>query len=190
MKDNEKFLEFNDRKLYFLAVDGTWWIAIKPICEALDVDYEKQRENLKKGKFLKQLPSTQRVVAADGKLRKMICLPERYIYGWIFRLDSGSPILEKYQLKCCDLLYDYFHGTLTDRHELISQLAREEVTIRNLKQEQYQTELDKRIQEHEKNCREIKKKLARQDNEFKSTQIELFSTDNTSSPPAHRKAEI
>ena len=71
-KDIKKFLEFNGKTIYFAAADGQYWIAIKPICEALNVDYIRQFKNLQIDKILGELLSEQTMVAADGKLRKMV----------------------------------------------------------------------------------------------------------------------
>lgn len=32
----KKFFEFNGKNVYFKAIDGKWWIAIKPILRQLD----------------------------------------------------------------------------------------------------------------------------------------------------------
>jgi hypothetical protein len=120
----KKFLEFNGKTIYFVAADGQYWIALKPICEALNVDFEGQRKNLKEDKILAQLPSEQTVVAADGKLRKMLCLPEFFIYGYIFSIQSNSEELQSYKLECYRVLYEHFHGSITGRKELLSQKAR------------------------------------------------------------------
>lgn len=125
----KKFLEFNGKTIYFVAVDGQYWIALKPICEALNVDFEAQRKNLKEDKILCQLPSEQTVVAADGKLRKMLCLPEFFIYGWIFQIQSSSEELQEYKLECYRILYEHFHGAITGRKELLSEKARLQLEI-------------------------------------------------------------
>lgn len=127
--DTKKFLEFNGKTIYFVAADGQYWIAIKPICEALGVDYERQRKNLKEEEILAQLPSEQAVVAADNKLRKMLCLPEFYIYGWIFNIQSASPELLKYKWECYRVLYDYFHGAIIGRKSLLREKAKLKIEI-------------------------------------------------------------
>ena len=99
-KDIKKFLEFNGKSIHFLAVDGQYWIALKPICEALNVDYIRQFKNLKDDGVLSLLLSEQTMVAGDDKLRKMICLPEFFIYGWIFSIQSQSQELQAYKLEC------------------------------------------------------------------------------------------
>jgi len=125
-KEVKKFLEFNGKVIYFVAADGQYWIAIKPICEALGVDYERQRKNLKEDGILCQLPSEQTVVAADGKLRKMVCLPEFFIYGWIFSIQSQNEDLQTYKLECYRVLYEHFHGTIGGRKDLLKQKAQAE----------------------------------------------------------------
>jgi len=125
----KKFLEFNGKSIHFLAIDGQYWIAIKPICEALNVDFEAQRKNLKEDKILSQLPSEQTMVAADGKMRKMLCLPEFFIYGWIFSIQSESEELAAYKWECYRILYEHFHGAITGRKELLSEKARLQLEI-------------------------------------------------------------
>jgi prophage antirepressor-like protein len=125
----KKFLDFNGKSIFFVAADGQYWIAIKPICEALGVDYERQRKNLKEDEILAQLPSEQAVVAADGRVRKMLCLPEFYVYGWIFNIQSSSPELLKYKWECYRILYEHFHGTITGRQNLLRQKAQAQLEI-------------------------------------------------------------
>ena len=65
----------------------------------------------------------QTVVAADGKLRKMVCLPEFFIYGWIFSIQSQNEDLQTYKLECYRVLYEHFHGTIGGRKDLLKQKA-------------------------------------------------------------------
>ena len=50
-----KFLEFKGKNIVYLSVNGTYWIAIKPVCEALKVDYIAQFKNLKEDEILRPL---------------------------------------------------------------------------------------------------------------------------------------
>lgn len=128
-KQIKKFLEFNGKNIYFVAVNGQYWIALKPICEALNVDFEAQRKNLKEDGILCQLPSEQTVVAGDGKFRKMLCLPEFFIYGWIFQIQSQSEELQAYKLECYRILYEHFHGSIAGRKDLLSEKAKLQIEI-------------------------------------------------------------
>ncbi|MCO5268504.1 MAG: phage antirepressor N-terminal domain-containing protein [Brumimicrobium sp.] len=135
-----KFLQFNGKNIVFLSVNGTYWVAIKPICEALNIDYIRQFKNLKEHQKLSQLLSEQTMVATDKKMRKMICLPEKYIYGWIFSLNSDSEELWEYKLTCYDILYNHFHGIITNRKELLLNKMDVDTKIHNIKEELKESE--------------------------------------------------
>jgi len=40
-----KFLEFKGKNIVYLSANGRYWIAIKPVCEVLCVDYIRQYKN-------------------------------------------------------------------------------------------------------------------------------------------------
>jgi len=122
MKKHENFLKFNGKRIVFLSVDGTYWIPLKPICEALNVDVRRSRELAQNDPILGSEVSIQALqLPKNGKIqgRNMTCLPEKYIYGWIFSLRSESEQLTEYKRTCYELLYNYFHGTITNRKELL-----------------------------------------------------------------------
>jgi hypothetical protein len=41
-----KFLELKGKNLLFLQKNGTYWIAIKPVCEAIKVEYTQSFKNI------------------------------------------------------------------------------------------------------------------------------------------------
>lgn len=125
----KKFLEFNGKNIYFLAVDGQYWIALKPIVEALGVNWNRQFQNLKEDENLKAAYAIQQMQAPDNQLRNYVCLPEFFIYGWIFQIQSQSPELLKYKWECYRVLYEYFHGAITGRKGLLSEKAKAQIEI-------------------------------------------------------------
>lgn len=119
---HEKFLEFNGKKILFLSVDGTYWIALKPILDALNLESDRYLKRTKRDHFFSTRLDTMSVQVENNGIiqgRNMTCLPEKYIYGWICILNSDSKELEAYKETCYDLLYDHFHGTITNRKELL-----------------------------------------------------------------------
>lgn len=123
---------------------GTWMhrvLALKPICEALNVDWINQFKNLKDDVFLSQLLSEQTMVGADGKLRKMVSLPEKWVYGWLFSIRSESEELKLYKIKCYELLYDYFRGAMTERLQALRVKTDAELRLERLLQQQKETAL-------------------------------------------------
>ena len=120
MNTHQKFLQFNGKNIVFLKVDGTYWIALKPICEALEVDYVRCFKNAKNDPILGPALSKQTMqVSKNGlsQLRNVTCIPEEFVYGWIFSLKSESEQLTDYKRTCYSLLFNHFHGTITNRKE-------------------------------------------------------------------------
>ena len=131
----QNFLSFNEKTIYFKEVGNEYWIAIKPICEALNVDYIRAYKNISEDENLSQLLSEQTMVGADNKNRKMVCLPEKYIYGWLFSLRSKSEALKQYQMKCYEVLFNYFNGAIIGRKKLLEKQADTQKKIERVEQE-------------------------------------------------------
>jgi hypothetical protein len=170
----KKFLEFNGKAVYFLARGGTYWIAIKPICEALQVNFSRQLRTLKADQILGQLWSLETIVGADGKLRKMAALPERFVYGWLFSIKSESKELLEYKRECYNLLFDYFHGSITSRETLIRAKTKEELEEERLEAMLATNEHYQQLQRIRYNKKLITKKLAALDGEIAKEQLNLF----------------
>lgn len=99
-----------------ISINGEKLVPIKPICEALGVDSEAQRQKILEDPILGSTTVLSKAVGKDGKQREMQCLPLKYALGWLFRIDSRNvkeaakeAVLE-YQMMCYDVLYDYFSG--------------------------------------------------------------------------------
>lgn len=145
-----------------------------PICEALGVDYEGQRKNIRSDKNLAGVPSNQTVHDASGRLQPMFCLPEFYIYGWLFSIRSNRRGLQGYKWKCYEILYNYFHGSVGGRKDLI----REEVKIQ-MEKDRLINELSKtpeyiQLQDLNARTRKIKAELRIMDDSMFSEQLSLF----------------
>lgn len=177
MERHEDFLEFNGKKILFISADGTYWIPFRPICEALNIDEIRSYKNLKNDPILGPALSKQTIqVSKNGKkqLRNMTCIPEKYIYGWIFSLRSESKELTEYKLTCYDLLYNHFHGAITNRKkDLITQkqLKDELSNKRKLLMEENQT--IKEMAELEQRLKQLRKKMKAEDESI-ANQTSLF----------------
>ena len=110
-------------------------MAIKPICEALDINYNRAYQNILDDKNLSQLFAKQQMVDTLGRAKEMICLPEKYIYGWLFSLRSKSEVLKQYQMKCYEVLFNYFNGALIGRKKLLEKQADTQKKIERVEQE-------------------------------------------------------
>lgn len=106
-----------------ITENGQVYIPVKPICQAIGVDPEAQRQRILRHYILSSTAFTLKAVAADEKEREMLCLPLDYIYGWLFTIDANlvseanREKVADYQRECYDILYRHFAGSLRRRVE-------------------------------------------------------------------------
>jgi len=171
----KKFLEFNGKDILFLHIDGQYWVALKPICEALNVNWVRQFINLKENKILSQLFANQLMIGVDNRLRKMVALPEKYVYGWLFSINSESQALREYQMKCYELLFNYFHGTIGERCNVLSRKADYERELQRLDTELRDDQRYLKAMDLKGAILRTGKELKKLDEQFIQTQLSLFN---------------
>lgn len=91
-------------------------VAIKPICEALGIDYKVQWQKIKDSEDLSSVMVLSTTTGADGKSYEMCCLPVEFIYGWLFTINpknvkpEAQEAVRVYRMMCYRSLYQYFTG--------------------------------------------------------------------------------
>lgn len=94
--------------------NGEKLIAIKPICEALGIDYSSQLQKLKSDEFLSSTVVLSPTVGADEKNREMVCIPFMYVFGWLFTISpknvkpEAQEAVAKYRMECYETLFKHF----------------------------------------------------------------------------------
>lgn len=171
-----KILQINNNTIYFNYIEGQWWIAIKPICQALGVDYSRQLRTLKSDVFLGAVWSLQTIQVGVQK-REMACLPERFIYGWVFSLNSNSELLIKYKMKCYDILYDYFHSKLSKRADTLKEKTKKEMELEEVEKKLEETAEYIRLKELKDEIKVEKRNLNKLDSDFVQENIDLWTQD-------------
>lgn len=109
----QKF-SFNGDVLDVCLSNGTLWVSVKRVCEALGITSNRQAEKLKE---LEWATTTIMVaVAEDGKSREMLMLDLDSLPMWLATLnpekcEEGSrPKIVRYQIECSKVLRDHFFG--------------------------------------------------------------------------------
>lgn len=170
MKKHEKFLEFNNNKIFFLNADGVYWIALKPILDALNLDERRYLKKTRRDHFFSTcLDNMSMQVEYNGIIqgRNMTCLPEQYIYGWICFLNSDNQELTDFKKTCYNLLYQHFHGTITNRKELLMNRDVLDTQIHDIKGKLKQNDdLYKELQDLEIQKKQINNQLNTMDKEI------------------------
>ncbi|WP_372400741.1 phage antirepressor N-terminal domain-containing protein (plasmid) [Azospirillum sp. HJ39] len=112
--------------------DGRVVVSVRPICEALGLTWGSQFNRIKRTPSLSTTIFMMKTVAADGKVREVLCLPLDLIPGWLFGVDVNrvKPELRDrliaYQRECHRVLFDHFAGTVRNA---IDMAAVEEVSM-------------------------------------------------------------
>lgn len=110
---NTSYVPFNGQQIITAMAAGVAYVAMKQIVENLGMSWSTQQT-----KLMKQISKFNCVhmnmVAADGKLRKLLCLPLKKLNGWLFsinpekvRADIRDKLIQ-YQEECFTVLYDYW----------------------------------------------------------------------------------
>lgn len=175
MKPHEKFLQFKGRNIYFKEINGEFYIAIKPICDVLNVNYNHHLISLKNDYFFGQLYCKYDMVGADNRKREMICLPEKYIYGWILTLNSQSNELKEYKKTCYDILFNYFNGAIIGRKKLLQQHAEANYKMAKIEKELMNNDDYLKLLELKQHKKELSQKLKMIDQETISENYNLFN---------------
>lgn len=93
-------------------VDGRPMVALRPMCEALGLDYSSQLAKLKTKSWATMGMIT--TVGADGKNREMVCIDRRTVGMWLATIDEGRvsdaarPNVIALQAEAADVLDAYF----------------------------------------------------------------------------------
>lgn len=94
---------------------GKILVAMRPIVDALGLDWGCQYRNISEDPVLKSTVVIMTTVGADGKDREMLCLPLDYLNGWLFKInanryrgDARRETIIRYQRECYRVLADHF----------------------------------------------------------------------------------
>lgn len=98
--------------------DGEIFVPIKPVCEAIGIDVDAQRNKLNADTFFDSVTAIITATGADGKRYEMYCIRLRDVYGWLATINPGKVAPEareavtRYRRECYDVLYEHFTGSM------------------------------------------------------------------------------
>ena len=97
-----------------LIENGEKRVPLKPICEAVGVDFSSQLQKVKDDEILGSVVGLSATTGKDGKSYEMQTIPYMFVFGWIFGIsaknvkEEARETLIKYKLECYMALYNYF----------------------------------------------------------------------------------
>ena len=161
----------NGVEIFAETKDGDVFVPIRPICQALGIDYKTQYDKIQEDEFYTSTVGIIPTVGADGKERDMFCLPLMYAMLWLGSINpskvkpEAKEAVMKYKLECAKAIHFHFYGRMKKVNELTSQ------ENRLLKEKDQYTEIRK---EADNKLRLIKSQLEEIANERRNIQPSLF----------------
>lgn len=110
---NTSYVPFSGQQVLTAVAAGVTYVAMRQIVENIGIDWTGQSVKLRKMKDKFNCRDIS-MVAADGKIRKLLCLPLKKLNGWLFsinpekvRADIRDKLIQ-YQEECFTVLHDYW----------------------------------------------------------------------------------
>lgn len=119
-------ISFHGSDLITLKVEDVIYTAVKPIVEAMGLDWGGQQQKLSKSSDKFNCRDIS-MVAKDGKIREMLCIPIKKLNGWLFSINPEKvrPDLKEkvicYQEECFEALYNYWHFGKAERKTTVNE---------------------------------------------------------------------
>ena len=112
---NIQTINFTNQQLLTVEKDGIKYVAVKPICENLGLDWSSQRTKIKDNHILGSVMVIIAITGSDNKNYDMSCLPIDYINGWLFTINPNKvseeirPLIIYYQKECYRALFEFWN---------------------------------------------------------------------------------
>jgi hypothetical protein len=151
--ETKSIARVNNVAIQVMSEKGRKLVPVKPICEALGVDYSTQLQKLKDDDFLSSVMGLSPTTGSDGKQYEMVCIPYKFVFGWLFTInpknvkEESRESVAMYRAKCYDVLFNYF-SEKSDYLEFKQKIVNDKI-------EKYE-ELRVNFKQAEKNLREAK----------------------------------
>ena len=137
-------IQFHNQSLIVLNHENKPYIAMKPICENIGLDWHAQRQRihrhhvLSKGEVMITSPSK------SGN-QEYLCLPISMLNGWLFGIDTNRvkpeirQKLEQYQLECFDVLYNHFMPKVAQQYPNTISVEQQQAIKQAVNERSYRT---------------------------------------------------
>ena len=137
-------IQFHNQSLIVLNHENKPYIAMKAVCENIGLDWEAQRQRIKrhhvlsKGAFMIKVPT-------KGGAQQYLCLPISMLNGWLFGIDTNRvkpeirQKLEQYQLECFDVLYNHFMPKVAQQYPNTISIEQQQAIKQAVNERSYRT---------------------------------------------------
>lgn len=176
---SSQIITVNEKEIPIATIKNEKYVAIKPICSAIGVDFQKQLEKIKNDEIIGQLYTLRGITGADGKTYKMGTIPLRYVFGWLFTINPKNvkPEIKQdlinYKKECYDALFD----TFTKRTAILKEKTEYQVKLSDLEEEIKELDAYKEIQKYKSLIKNASERMNKLDKNVINEQLDLFKKD-------------
>lgn len=117
MSADFQLVPFDGDELTAVELQGELHVALKPICDAIGLDWSGQLQRIKRDPILSTcMVVTPMQVPGDLQKRDVITIPLGHLNGFLFGIavsrlkEEVRPALIRYQRECYRVLHDYWIG--------------------------------------------------------------------------------
>ena len=110
-------VDFRGDTLFGFQEGEKTFVAMKPIVEAMGMNWEPQRQRVSRDPILSEGTSIMKVPFGRGGAQDTLCLELEMVNGWLFTIDTNrikdDSVRQKvltYQRECYRVLHDHFAG--------------------------------------------------------------------------------
>lgn len=133
-----ELVKFHETNIECPFIKGQHFISIESACAALGIEPGVQIERIKADPLLKDYIDEVAISANGSPRLKKLCLPLKFIFGWLFSVDAKDVAAAKrkallsYKLDCYTTLYDHFYMRTALYEKKEKMLAQKVAQIENL----------------------------------------------------------
>lgn len=108
-------ISFNGQTVPVFTQNNQHYVAMKPICENIGLDWKAQYDRIKRHAVLSE-GMVMMTTPSKGGEQQTICLPLDYLNGWLFGVESNRvkpqirESLLQYQRECFRVLNEHFNS--------------------------------------------------------------------------------
>jgi len=79
---------YGDELVAVRGEDGTVWIPVRQLCDAIGVSRQGQMDRIARDPILGEELRSGSVTLPDGRTYEMSCLPLKFVRGWLFGINA------------------------------------------------------------------------------------------------------
>lgn len=111
---HQTIIKFKETDIVPIKLDGELCVPIKSLCDAFGIEYNTEVKKIKEDELISSSLKSIHVEGAPEGERWILCMPVKYIYGWLYSITPGivskslRDAFKLFRRECFKALYGHF----------------------------------------------------------------------------------